>query len=86
MVKVFPKYIYVKTVDSRITVFAMSRICCVVTRLAVSYCCHFSSAALGCNIDSFEKHHIFLSSGPAIGKADSYTEGCGLLQCKLDLL
>jgi len=30
MVKVFPKIIYVKTVDSRITVFTMSRICCVV--------------------------------------------------------
>jgi len=30
MVKVFPKIIYVKTVDSRITVFTMSSICCVV--------------------------------------------------------
>jgi len=41
-VKVFPKHIYVVTVDSRITVFTMSSICCVVTRLAVSYCCRFS--------------------------------------------
>jgi len=41
-VKGFPKYIYVKTVDTLMHVFAMSRFCCVVTRLAVSCCCRFS--------------------------------------------
>jgi len=85
-VKVFPKYIYVKTADSRITVFTMSSICCVATRLAVSNCCRFSSVALGRDIDSFEKYHVILSGGPAVGMADSSAEGCGLLQCKLDLL
>ena len=46
-------------------------ICCVVTRLAVSYCCGFSLAALGHGIDSFEKYHVFLIGGPAVGMADS---------------
>jgi len=59
-VKVFPKHIYVKTDDSQITVFTTSRICCVVTRLAASYCCRFSKAALGRDIDSFEKYRVFL--------------------------
>jgi len=52
----------------------------VVTRLAVSYCCGFSLAALGHGIDSFEKYHVFLIGGPAVGMADSWAEGCGLLQ------
>jgi len=41
-VKGFPKYIYVTTIDSHITVFSMSRIYCVVTISAVRCCCHFS--------------------------------------------
>jgi len=41
-VKGFPKYIYVMTVDSLITVFNMLGICCVVTMSAVSCCCQFS--------------------------------------------
>jgi len=38
----FPKYIYVNTADRLVTVFTMSRICCVIMRLAVSCCCHLS--------------------------------------------
>jgi len=41
-VKGFPKYIYVTTIDSHITVFSMSRIYCVVTISSVRCCCHFS--------------------------------------------
>jgi len=37
----------------------------------VSYCCGFSLAALGHGIDSFEKYHVFLIGGPAVGMADS---------------
>jgi len=40
-VDVFPKYIYVKAVDSISSIFTMSKICCVVTRLAeilLSFC------------------------------------------------
>ena len=79
----FPKYIYVKTVDSLITVFTMSKICCVVTRLAMSYCCRFSQATLGRDIDSFKKHHVFLSAGSGVGMADTWAEGYGLLQLQI---
>jgi len=42
VVKVFPKYIYVKPVRGQITISTKSNICCVVTRLTVSYCCRFA--------------------------------------------
>ena len=59
----FPKYIYVKTVDSLINVFTMSRTCCVVTRLAASCCCRSTVVASGRDIDFSEKYHVFLSGG-----------------------
>jgi len=70
VLKVFPKYIYVKTVDGLITIFTVSKICCVLTRLAMSYCCCFTLVALSYNINFFENYHVFLSSGPAVGMAD----------------
>ena len=36
--------------------------------------------ALGRDIDFTENYHVFLSSGPAVGMADTQVEGYGLLQ------
>ena len=69
-VKGFPKHTYVKTVNGLITIITMSKICCVVTRLAVSYCCCFAYVSLRRYTDFSENHHVFLSGGPAVGMTE----------------
>ena len=66
-VKGFPKYINVNTVVSLITVFTMSRICCVVTRLAVRCCCCLSYAIL----ILLRSTTYFWIGGPTVGMTDT---------------